>query len=86
MCVRDLPPLVHVLFTYVWIELEFASTALHSHNIPSQSDPIQSLASVHPFLDDSTRYDANSPGDLPVLTRFFPAEAVRHLTPKAKFL
>lgn len=36
--------------------------------------------------DDSTRYDANSPGDLPVLTRYFPAEAVRHLTPKAKFL
>lgn len=34
----------------------------------------------------STRYDANSPGDLPVLTRYFPAEAVRHLTPKAKFL
>lgn len=33
-----------------------------------------------------TRYHANAPGDLPVLTRFFPAEAVRHLTPKAKFL
>ncbi|TFJ79948.1 hypothetical protein NSK_008506 [Nannochloropsis salina CCMP1776] len=33
-----------------------------------------------------TAYDANSPEDLPVLTRYFPASAVKEMTGPAKFL
>lgn len=33
-----------------------------------------------------TVYDAHHPNDLPVLTRFFPAESVRDITPDAQFL